>query len=124
MTVGQKILKFFQTRVVRAVILLASLLIAVGIIRSVVTIWEKRGIVAQRKVVLEAEMAKQRELERKLIEATSAAFIERAAREKLGLVKEGETVVILGTSKLQNANETTIKTSELPSWKQWWRLFF
>lgn len=124
MTVGQKVLRFFGTRVVRLVILTASVLIAMGIIRSVITIWQKRGIVAERKAVLEAEERKHTLLQEKLVEATSAAFVERVARDKLGLVKEGEQVVILDKSKLQDVKGRPSETSEMPSWKQWWRLFF
>lgn len=123
MTVGQKILRFFQTRVFRTALLLISLLIIAGVVRSVVTIAQKRGIVEQRKAVLRQEENTRAELERKLKEATSAAFIERVAREKLGLVKEGEVVVILDKSKLQSGPQTTSPV-EIPSWKQWWQLFF
>lgn len=124
MTLGQKVLLFFQNRVFRAIFLVICLILAVGIIRSVVTIWQKRGIVAERKTVLEAEQAKHALLERQLQEATSTAFIERTAREKLGLVKPGETVVILDTSKLQNQDEKTGNSSLTPSWREWWQLFF
>jgi cell division protein FtsB len=123
MTVGQKVLRFFQTRVVRAGILLLSLVIAVGIIRSVITIWQKRGIVAQRSAVLEAEEAKHARLEQNLREATSAAFIERVAREKLGLVKEGEQVVIMNRNQNLDLNAQNDIQAQ-PSWKQWWKLFF
>jgi cell division protein FtsB len=123
MTVGQKVLRFFETRVVRTGILALSVLIAIGIIRSVITIWQKRGIVTERSAVLKAEEAKHADLEQKLREATSAAFVERVARENLGLVKEGEQVVILDKSKLSNGNNQE-KIPEVPSWKLWWKLFF
>lgn len=121
MTIGQQVLLFFRTRVARAVILVVSLLIAIGIIRSVVTIYQKRGIVSERQAVLKAEEAKHAELERRLSEATSSAFVERVAREKLGLVRPGEQVVILDTSQ---SSTSGTPVPELSSWQQWWRLFF
>lgn len=122
MTIGQQVLKFFQSRLARITILLVSLLVAVGIIRSVVTIWQKHGIVAERAVVLNAEETKRADLERRLREATGSAFVERVAREKLGLVKEGEQVVIM--DKFQGTGSATPTLQDIPSWKQWWQLFF
>ena len=117
-------IKIFHTKLFRILFLTVCVLVAIGIIRSVVTIWQKRGIVAERKAVLQAEEAKNSELERRLIEATSAAFIERVAREKLGLVKEGETVVILDKSRLDSASSSGNVTHQIPLWKRWWQLFF
>ncbi len=114
---------FFRTRLFRAAFLLICLTIAVGVIRSVVVVAQKRGIVQARRTVLVREQAKRADLEAQLREATSAAFIERSARDKLGLVKEGESVVILDKSQISNSNTQKIP-QEIPSWKQWWRLFF
>lgn len=124
MTVGEKVLLTLKNPVLRIVFLLFCLLVAVGVVRSVVTVWEKRGIVSERQAILQAEEAKHVELERQLREATSSAFIERQARDKLGLVKDGEQVVILDKSKIQGVGGTSIDTSSIPSWKQWWQLFF
>lgn len=123
MTPGQKVLRLFQTRPVRTGILVLTLLFTIGIVRSVITIAQKRGIVAERQQVLRQEEAKRNELLERLKEATSASFIERAAREKLGLVKEGETVVILDKTKLLN-QDTPVPAGPVSNWKQWWNLFF
>ncbi len=123
MTVGQKVLLFFQkNRVFRAFFLLLCVMLAIGVVRSVSSLVQKQGIVAERKSVLEAEETKKRELQEKLREATSAGFIERAAREKLGLVREGETIVIM--DKSQGASSAGQPSQDVPSWKQWWKLFF
>jgi len=118
------VFKIAKNRLVRAGFLVFLVLMGVGMLRTVYTVSQKRGIVAERKAVLEAEEAKNRELQARLVEATSAAFIERQARGKLGLVKEGETVVILDKSKIQNPNDKVTQPRALPSWKQWWELFF
>ena len=123
MTIGQKFLRFLQNRVFRAAGLVFCLILAVGVVRSVVTIWQKRGIVAQRQAVLRAEEAKKAALLEQLQEATSSAFIEKAAREKLGLVKPGETVVIMDQTQASGSGNQGI-FQDLPSWKQWWGLFF
>ena len=123
MTIGQKFLHFLHNRVFRAVFLVFCLILAVGVVRSVITIWQKQAIVGERLSVLRAEEAKNTALMNQLREATSSAFIEKTAREKLGLVKPGETVVIM--NKSQNVNSNDQATPQvLPSWKQWWGLFF
>jgi cell division protein FtsB len=122
MTLGQKVLRFFQSRLARGVILVLSLLAAFGVVRSVVTIWQKRGIVEERVAVLKMEEAKRADLEAKLREATTSAFVERVAREKLGLVREGEKVVIM--DRTQSSQSATSKLEHIPTWKQWWQLFF
>ena len=72
------------------------------------------------KYIQEVE-EKHAELENRLIEATSAAFIEKIARDKLGLVREGETVVIMDKSPVIG-NQSSVK--EESNWRKWWGLFF
>ena len=123
MTIGQKFLRFLQNRVLRAVVLIFCLVLAVGVVRSVVTIWQKRGIVAQRQAVLRVEEARKAALLQQLQEATSSAFVEKAAREKLGLVKPGETVVIMDQAQASGSGGRGAIQDESP-WKGWWALFF
>jgi cell division protein FtsB len=123
MTIGQKFLRFLHNRVFRGVFLAFCVILAIGVIRSVVTIWQKQGIVAERQRVLQVEEAKNAKLVQELQEATSSAFIEKIAREKLGLVKPGETVVIMNQVPNAGSGESGLP-SPLPSWKQWWGLFF
>ena len=99
------------------------IILGVGIVRSVYTLSQKKGILTERQQVLSQLTAKNRQLQQELKEATSPAFIEQAARDKMGLVKPGETVVIIDKSQIPNFNEQK-NPENLPSWKQWWRLFF
>ncbi len=64
------------------------------------------------------------ELKLRLDEVTSSGFIEKEAREKLGLQKPGEVVVILPTGG--EIKELGIQEKEvvLQNWEKWWRLFF
>lgn len=117
------IVRLIRSRLVRVVVLVICITIGVGIVRSVYTLSQKKGIMVERKAVLADLMAKNRQLQQELKEATGPAFIERAARDKLGLVREGETVVIMDKSKILDPNNQK-NPLELPSWKQWWSLFF
>ena len=109
---------------IRLIIGVVSLFVAVGLVRSIVDHWHKRTIVSERQEALRREEEQNRELIAKLEEATSAAFIEREAREKLGLVKEGDTIVLLDKSQTSSSNDQTSTEDSAPSWKKWWKLFF
>ena len=111
-------------KLVRAAVLIICIAIAAGILRSVYTLSQKKGIIAERQQVLHELTDKKRQLQEELREATSPAFIERVTRDKLGLVREGETVVILDKSQITNHNDQTKQKQDIPSWKQWWELFF
>lgn len=110
-------------KLVRVAALFICIVVGVGIVRSVYTLSQKRGIITERQQVLAELTAKNRQLQEELKEATSPSFIEQAARDKLGLVREGETVIIMDKTRVANSNDTE-NPLELPSWKQWWRLFF
>ncbi len=68
---------------------------------------------------------KNKQLKQKLLQIGSSEFIEEQARNKLGLSKKGETVVIIPEDKLKlvmgASNSAQIR---LPNPLGWWRLFF
>lgn len=81
------------------------------------------SIVAERVYRLEV---KNKELKNRLLEIKSLQFIEEQARNKLGLVKPGETVIIIPDSKIKEILGSTESAKEamLPNWLGWWRVFF
>ncbi|OGG24045.1 hypothetical protein A3A79_02515 [Candidatus Gottesmanbacteria bacterium RIFCSPLOWO2_01_FULL_43_11b] len=119
---GYKIVKFFKSRLFRLVGTLVSIFVIVGVIRSMYSLWQKRDIVNERREVLLDLEKKQEELKKKLNQAQSPEFIEKSAREDLGLIKEGEAIVLV--PMLENSKQETEKPEELPNWKKWWKLFF
>ncbi len=110
-------------KLVRAVILIIFITIGIGIVRSVYTLSQKKGIISERQHVLSGLITQNNQLQQQLREATSSAFIEQAARDKLGLVREGETVVIMDKSQILNPDNEK-NPQKVPPWKQWWSLFF
>jgi len=112
-----------KRKFVRIAVYGICIILGIGIVRSVYTLSQKKWIMVERRQVLTQLTDKNQQLQQELKEATGPAFIEQAARDKLGLVKPGETVVIMDTTR--NAESGTQEhPSELPSWKQWWQLFF
>lgn len=115
--------KLFQHTIIRLIFLLVGIVVIIGLFRSVVDLWQKRGIVNEREAELRQLQEEQSALIAQLEEATSSAFVEKVAREKLGLVKEGEIVVIMDKTETGDRRQETGE-QDLPNWKQWWRLFF
>lgn len=118
-------MRWFHHPITRWIVAILSFIAIVSIGQSLVNVWQKGDIIRDREQALTEEKQKQAELKRQLEEATSSAYIEKVARNKLGLVKEGDVVVLM--NPIQNAGvsgQGTVNALELPVWKQWWRLFF
>lgn len=67
-----------------------------------------------------------KELKKRLEKVQSQEFVEQQARDKLGLAKEGETIVIIPDEKLDQILEASreAKIVRLPNWLGWWKVFF
>ncbi len=67
-------------------------------------------------------------LEKSIAEAQSAIFIEKQVRDRLGLAKAGESIVILPDVETVRKLAPKIASEESvlpdPNWKKWEKLFF
>ena len=118
------ILSFFRNRWVRRAVSVGMIFLLVALAQSVLTLWNKKDIVTERRQELVQLEAENQKLKDRLAESQTPSFVERVARETLGLVKEGETMVILGRTQNSEPNDQTKAEENLPNWKKWWRLFF
>lgn len=82
----------------------------------------KVDLVSERKLRYEKELHRNAELKNRLVEATSSAFVEKLAREKLGLMKENDTVILLDTTAINRKNLVGTVTTQ-SNWEAWWSLF-
>ena len=69
---------------------------------------------------------KNKELKKRLEKIQSAEVIEEGARDRLGLAKPGETIVIIPEEKIKqilgaSSSATIIRW---PNWLGWWKVFF
>ncbi len=67
-----------------------------------------------------------KELKKKLSDIQSSDFIESQARDKLGLSKKGETLVIIPEQilNLVLGASSSAQTTRLPNWLGWLKVFF
>lgn len=70
--------------------------------------------------------AKNKELKKRLEEVKSTQFIEKEARNKLGLSKPGETIIVIPDEKIKEILQGSASAQEtrLPNPLGWWKLFF
>lgn len=111
---------------IRIAIVGISLFMCIGLLRSIVENLQRTDLVSERQTALQKEEQRNKNLQDKLREATSASFIEREARNKLGLVREGDTVVLVGPpGQAQDAHAFSESGDHnLSRWQKWWKLFF
>ena len=85
-------------------------------------LWRAGDRIKQAESEVRSQELENQELQKRLAEVQSPEFIEREAKEKLGLVKPGEEIVILPEIKLE---PSFAKASEgrQSNWRKWWKLY-
>ena len=114
----------FHPSIFRFILGVISLILCVGLARSLYAQIFKEDAVLERQSKFANEQLRNKELKQKLEEATSSAFIEKLAREKLGMVQEGDTVVLIDTSRMLNNTQMSPDSKRKSNWSMWWDLFF
>jgi len=109
-------------KILFTVIVIVCLAIINDLTRSVYDIWNKKDFVSKAEQELEAQKDLNNKLKSELSYVQTPEFIEKEARNKLFMAKEGEQRVLV--SKPQEELVPNAKEKEIPNWQQWWNLFF
>jgi hypothetical protein len=100
----------------------------ISLSRSVVDLWERRKIVKEEQERLTQLEKRHEELTEKLKMVQTPGFVEKEARERLGMAKEGDTIIIMDTNFTVQKERVGMISNEssgqLPYWKRWWQMFF
>lgn len=112
-----------SSRLITFFISIFSLIFIVSIGRSIYSLWQKGHLVTEREAIRDEFKRENEELKTKLNQVEDPEYIERQAREKLNLQREGEIVVVL-PKDLGEEKVTEEKPEELANWEKWWKLFF
>jgi len=105
---------FFATIVV-------SIIIINSLVRSIYDLWKKEDLVVAARQELEKEKKENKELKERLVYVKTDKFIEEEARNKLFLVKPGESEIIIPKDLI--ATKSAKPTPTPPNWKKWVNLF-
>ena len=114
----------FNKKPIQILIIIIGIVLIVSLSRSILKMFKARDelrLVEQKIEELQKEAAS---LTVKKEFYQSEDFIEQEARNKLNMVKEGETVVVLPSNleEIFREREKQPQTS-LPNWRQWLNLF-
>jgi len=113
-------------KIALGVILLVSLIVAYNLINQIINSTKSGDRLSQAADTVYKLETKNKELKIKLTQIQSPDFIEQQARDKLGLGKPGETVVIIPEEKLKEVMGASQSAQQvrLPNWLGWLRVFW
>ena len=114
-----------RKRIISGLILIFSLYLIVSLSRGIIDLFQKEKIIEREEEGLEELRVETEKLREEYEYVQSEEFVEKEAREKLGLAKEGETVVILPEDfeEMVEASRKEVESDEVPNWKKWVGLF-
>lgn len=99
-----------------------SLILSVRSLSAIVDLRARKYTVTERKEMVESVKKENEQLKKQLEAISDEEYVEKIARDKLGMVKEGESIILLpdeaktGTKKEEEAKRT--------NWQMWWALFY
>lgn len=116
-------MRIIRSRGFKLIIFFISLGAIVTAPRSLYEMWQRRDLLRERQEVRDELATENERLRRELAESQTPEYIEKVAREKLGLIKEGERVILMPPRK--DSGQANFATPDsVANWKKWWRLFF
>ena len=125
---ASKSVKEFFGRVWGYAVWVLILILAVSVIRNVRKAISIRSEIAREQAKVDKIKEQNARLEREIAQTQSETFIEKQVRDKLGLVKEGEAIVVLPDEETLRKLAPQIPMEEDtlpdPNWKKWLKLFF
>ncbi len=104
-----------------------AILLTLSIVSNIGKIIQIRGEVARERAKIEKQKKENEELARTVADTQGPSFVEKEVRDKLGLVKKGETIVVLpDVETLRSlAPKPPVEEDALPdpNWRKWLKLF-
>ena len=118
-------------KIVNIIGLLASLtlliVLSLSLIRSINRIREGDNLIQKSEIKLKKALEENKKLEEQVKIVQSDEFVEKQLRNKLGLVREGEMVIVLPEAEIVKKLSPVIpekeETKPKPNWQKWMELF-
>ncbi len=99
-----------------------SLVLCVSAGGTIINLWARKGVVRERERELTGLQETNKRLQDSLTDIKGEDYVERVARDKLGMVREGEMMVILPDREPKAQKSGSDEAG--PNWKKWVRLFY
>lgn len=106
------------------IVIVILFLIIIRLGSSIYTLWHKQDLLTNAQKELTQEKKENIQLKSQLRIVTSAQFLDEEARNKLLLVKKGESDVLIDPTLLQASNSAQKKETNKSNLEQWIDLFF
>lgn len=110
------------------IFIVVSLLMLVSLTRNIMKVREAKERLKEKEEYIEKIREGNEKLRQKVATFKSEEFIEKQLRDKLGLAKEGETIVVLPDEetirKFAPSDEKEEEILPDPNWKKWLKLFY
>lgn len=123
-----KIIRFSLGKYKNYVLLVVLVLLGLTLYRNIGRIRKSNEKIEETRQRVEELKGKNEELRQQLEVVESDLFVEKQLRDKLGLAKEGEIVVVLPDDetlrKLAPKYEEEEAAIPDPNWKKWLNLFY
>lgn len=112
-------------KIVLGTIILVVLIVAYNLISQIIQTTKSSERLSQAADSVYKLEAKNRALKEKLTQMQSPQFLEEEVRNKLGLSKKGETIVVIPEDKIKLVLGTSSSAQiRLPNWLGWLKVFF
>jgi len=104
-----------------------ALFLLISTIRNIGRVRDINSAVQEEKDKVEKMKEENTQLEEQIAQTQGSAFIEKQIRDKLGLAKEGEAIVVLPDAEILRklAPQMPVEQNSLPdpNWRKWMKLF-
>ncbi len=120
-------LKVVYERFINLILVFLVVMLSISLIRNISKMKQTQSLVEEEKKRLENLKKEKEEVEKNLQKVHSEEYIEKQLRDKLGMAKEGEIIVILPEEsivrKFAPKPDEEEETLPDPNWKKWLHLF-
>lgn len=107
---------------------LMVIILAFSVFQNYRKVIETRAEIQKEREKVARTRVQNADLEHRVVEAQSSAFIEKQVRDRLGLARTGESIVILPDEAVLRSLAPKVDHEENtlpdPNWKKWEKLFF
>ncbi len=116
-----------KKRITFLLTILISVTILVSLVKTIYKTFQSGKRLNILGVEVESLEKEKKSLEKVLAERKDLEFVEKEARDKLNLVKPGETLVVIPEDQqpaISNQQSAETELGKLSNPQQWWYLFF
>jgi len=114
-------MRLLKSKIFKTLIIIGSTIMIIGLVQSIYELIGKRDVIRYRQEQVSKLEMENKNLKIALEEAQNQVFLEKEVRNRLGLVKPGETLVLMEEIRTSISGE--IKSIDKSPWEMWVELF-